>query len=714
MALPDRRLDGARLWRLDLAVLADDAAKEILRAGVSGTFSGARDPSQEWDTLKAQWQHWAKECGRNVRLRITHELNETLRKIRIVKAGAPLTPTTREFLGVLRARYDRIFLQTTQKVHIYPQDSMFQDTPDLTRFLKSRRSLNGPNEYAMSVCMRDGSVSEEGTDIDRCFLEYFSHLFAESDQVTDSSAVIRELESLCAGVPKLPEEASANLTKKASAAEVFSILRSLKVGSAPGPDGLPTEFYKELWPEIGAGLVAMINGILNSGKVPESLAEGKLILLPKEGPLRRVLVPRALGNLCPSAERTPPHYKALVALFRELTAMDPDLDPREVAPARLCEQLVSARGTLRSPPPTFPWLELTSGKVPKEMDLYSLLTVALLLAVPVTPQSVHPSRVNDYVDEILEDKLPVQLRSPFRVPAFTRDVSHDSHYGSVLFQSTNVSKHDRMKRWVDCNSSVAEFPDRVTISCDVRSDPHKQKLAWGYEKVAKDIVQQGLGFPCARDADCLSGRGLTCQEWVCACAPSSPVKVQVQGIDTCLPAKALYESCRYHEECSHRSSNMRCVDFLCYCPLPFELRGNGDCLAREDKKNPTVVASRRLEQKSMSSSYSTSSKVPTTSICVRSGPLKTLRPKKPNSTLSKNRTSAPSPSFPLDAPASRATRPVATGRLLSGTHKHDHGDEDVQLHASGAFRKVVPDAGEVVRTFYGAGRSLRGCRQRVS
>ncbi|KAL1479706.1 hypothetical protein MTO96_034799 [Rhipicephalus appendiculatus] len=439
MALPDRRLDGARLWRLDLAVLADDAAKEILRAGVSGTFSGARDPSQEWDTLKAQWQHWAKECGRNVRLRLTHELNETLRKIRIVKAGAPLTPTTREFLGVLRARYDRIFLQTTQKVHIYPQDSMFRDTPELTRFLKSRRSLNGPNEYAMSVCMRDGSVSEDGTDIDRCFLEYFSHLFAESDQVTDSSAVIRELESLCAGVPKLPEEASANLTKKASAAEVFSILRSLKVGSAPGPDGLPTEFYKELWPEIGAGLVAMINGILNSGKVPESLAEGKLNLLPKEavlqaldravfsffwdrnterlqrdalrlprslggyglpcigttaqllalktvlgilddvgaparplamfflGPLRRVLVPRALGNLCPSAERTPPQYKALVTLFRELTAMDPDLDPREVAPARLCEQLVSARGTLRSPPPTFPWLELTSGKVPKEV-----------------------------------------------------------------------------------------------------------------------------------------------------------------------------------------------------------------------------------------------------------------------------------------------------------------------------------------------------------
>ncbi|XP_037505337.1 uncharacterized protein LOC119381637 [Rhipicephalus sanguineus] len=127
---------------------------------------------------------------------------------------------------------------------------------------------------------------------------------------------------------------------------------------------------------------------------------------------------------------------------------------------------------------------------------------------------------------------------------------------------------------------------------------------------------------------------------------------------------------------------MRCVDFLCYCPLPFELRGNGDCLAPkpnlgkliaavtpttllfivvagiggafifrrlfpgDDKKTPTAIASRRPDQKYMTSSYTARSKVPTTSISVRSGPLKSLRPKKPNSTASNNRTNAPSPTFP--------------------------------------------------------------------
>ncbi|KAK8779351.1 hypothetical protein V5799_019308 [Amblyomma americanum] len=110
----------------------------------------------------------------------------------------------------------------------------------------------------------------------------------------------------------------------------------------------------------------------------------------------------------------------------------------------------------------------------------------------------------------------------------------------------------------------------------------------GSEQEAEQL--RGLGLPCARDGDCLASRGLSCQEWQCTCAPESPVRVRDDGADTCLPAKSLYESCRYHEECSHRSANLRCVDFLCYCPLPFELRGNGDCLEPRQSMTKLIAA----------------------------------------------------------------------------------------------------------------------------
>ncbi|KAH7939198.1 hypothetical protein HPB52_008335 [Rhipicephalus sanguineus] len=383
MALPDRRLEGKRFWKLDLAVLADDESKDILRAGINRTLTNARNPSLEWDALKSQWAH-------------------------------------RHVTGRRR-------------------DTIFRDAPELTRFLRSRRSPDGPSSYVMSVSMPDGSVSECVADIDRRFSEYFADLFTEGDMAADSDALNKELEGLCATVSKLPAAASESLLKTVSAAEVFSILRSMKVGSAPGPDGLPTDRLKHWWPDVictqQVGSVAGRNifnaltltrdllaymdhtktpglcvlhravfsffwdgsterlqrdalrlprcfggyGLPCIGTMAQLLALRTVLGILDDvgaparplamfflGPLRRTIVPRALGNLYPSAVNTPAYYRALVALSRELTALDSDLNPREVPPARLCEQLVSARTTLNSPPPTFPWLELTSGRLPKE------------------------------------------------------------------------------------------------------------------------------------------------------------------------------------------------------------------------------------------------------------------------------------------------------------------------------------------------------------
>ncbi|XP_077520103.1 uncharacterized protein LOC144129918 [Amblyomma americanum] len=42
----------------------------------------------------------------------------------------------------------------------------------------------------------------------------------------------------------------------------------------------------------------------------------------------------------------------------------------------------------------------------------------------------------------------------------------------------------------------------------------------------------------------------------------------------------MYESCVSHQECSYQNPNLQCVDFLCYCPLPYVLTEAHRCLAR--------------------------------------------------------------------------------------------------------------------------------------
>ncbi|KAL3203205.1 hypothetical protein MRX96_041998 [Rhipicephalus microplus] len=50
--------------------------------------------------------------------------------------------------------------------------------------------------------MPDGSVSENIADIETRFSEYFTRLFTEGDPEASADVLIKELERLCAVVPK--------------------------------------------------------------------------------------------------------------------------------------------------------------------------------------------------------------------------------------------------------------------------------------------------------------------------------------------------------------------------------------------------------------------------------------------------------------------------------------------------------------------------------
>ncbi|CAN7978040.1 unnamed protein product [Ixodes persulcatus] len=54
---------------------------------------------------------------------------------------------------------------------------------------------------------------------------------------------------------------------------------------------------------------------------------------------RRVLVPRGLGNSCPTAESPLPFYATVVQVYQQLQAATPDSDVRDVPVSRLCEAL---------------------------------------------------------------------------------------------------------------------------------------------------------------------------------------------------------------------------------------------------------------------------------------------------------------------------------------------------------------------------------------
>ncbi|XP_037505280.2 uncharacterized protein LOC119381577 [Rhipicephalus sanguineus] len=113
----------------------------------------------------------------------------------------------------------------------------------------------------------------------------------------------------------------------------------------------------------------------------------------------------------------------------------------------------------------------------------------------------------------------------------------------------------------------------------------------------KDMGTAGAGFGalCGPGESCSSSLGLACiqaehEEYRCGCGQETPVFINEGGVKKCVRAKSMYESCVSHQECSFRNPNLQCVDFLCYCPLPYVLTESHKCLEPSGPHNNMMFA----------------------------------------------------------------------------------------------------------------------------
>lgn len=81
-------------------------------------------------------------------------------------------------------------------------------------------------------------------------------------------------------------------------------------------------------------------------------APARKLVLYWLGTSRRILVPRALGNMYPTAEFSPPFYVKIVRQYSELMSLFPDVNVSDSPVSRLCEELCKARASSTARPPT--------------------------------------------------------------------------------------------------------------------------------------------------------------------------------------------------------------------------------------------------------------------------------------------------------------------------------------------------------------------------
>ncbi len=102
-------------------------------------------------------------------------------------------------------------------------------------------------------------------------------------------------------------------------------------GKSPGIDGLPVEFFKEFWSELGEDLLSVLNESLTEGFLPLSCRRAVITLLPKKGNLQEIKNWRPVSLLCSDMKIL---SKVLANRLKEVMEQVVNLDQTYCVPGR--------------------------------------------------------------------------------------------------------------------------------------------------------------------------------------------------------------------------------------------------------------------------------------------------------------------------------------------------------------------------------------------
>lgn len=112
----------------------------------------------------------------------------------------------------------------------------------------------------------------------KLFLDFYKNLLSTS-QSSPKQSSLDWLNNIT--LPTLSRDQIESLNAPCTDIEVSRIIGTLKISTAPGPDGYSTSYYKKFAPTITPHLTKLYNNILQGGQFPSEMLLANMSLLPK-------------------------------------------------------------------------------------------------------------------------------------------------------------------------------------------------------------------------------------------------------------------------------------------------------------------------------------------------------------------------------------------------------------------------------------------------
>jgi exonuclease III len=264
------RARGVNSFRFEAKWLQEEECKSIVQnAWSTSAIRGQNTTSERIKRVAQDLKDW----DHNILGDLEKRIKQAKRELEDVRRGSITQENvSRELL--LREKLDRMEQQRDtfwkQRAHVKWLQSGDRNTTFFNAFASERRK-----RYTIKKLKKDdGSWVEGQQQLKEHVAAYFFNMFSSTAE-QDSEEIIRAVH------PKVTKDMNNILCAEYTEEEVRNAMFNIGDLKAPGPDGMPSIFYKHFWSTVGDQVTAEVLNVLKGGDIPEGWNDTMVVLIPK-------------------------------------------------------------------------------------------------------------------------------------------------------------------------------------------------------------------------------------------------------------------------------------------------------------------------------------------------------------------------------------------------------------------------------------------------
>ena len=210
------------------------------------------------------------------------EINELERQIKSLEIDINNKddPEKQKRLLILRTEYNKLTSDRAAKSLLWLNQAFYDQGEKAGKLLAWRIKKMQSERAINAITTKSGEISNDPQDINNTFKEFYQSLYRSecSPMPACRDTFLNHLQ-----FKSLTDDVKEDLDKDISMEELLQAIKSINSGKAPGPDGLPIEFYKTFQKQLLTPLLDMFNESFNNEILPPTLRLATIILILKPG-----------------------------------------------------------------------------------------------------------------------------------------------------------------------------------------------------------------------------------------------------------------------------------------------------------------------------------------------------------------------------------------------------------------------------------------------